>query len=210
MRVGVEDLERQGIDVIVHPDFPLRFAEISDWYGEARDGQTPGWFTLDLGIVVGGQRISLLPVLANLIAAQPELFTPGALAELDDDELIFAALDDGRKVPLPAGRVRSILGVLVELHLRELPPGPLRLPLLDAARPILLAAPLAPCRNDGSSSNLMLGPGGRVLLVDFDRATRDPARPDRLLPAFDGGDALHPNPAGYRAMGDAVPLTLFD
>ena len=29
---------------------------------------------------------------------------------------------------------------------------------------------LVPCRNDGSSSNLMLGPEGQVLLVDFDRA----------------------------------------
>lgn len=47
-------------------------------------------------------------------------------------------------------------------------------------------------------------------LIDFDRVTRDPARPDRLLPAYDVGDALHPSPAGYRAMGDAIPLTLFD
>ncbi|WHO40577.1 SGNH/GDSL hydrolase family protein [Sphingobium sp. AP49] len=53
-------------------------------------------------------------------------------------------------------------------------------------------------------------PGNFDGLVDFDRATRDPARPDRLLPAYDGGDALHPNPAGYRAMGDAVALALFD
>jgi hypothetical protein len=29
---------------------------------------------------------------------------------------------------------------------------------------------LLPCRNDGSSSNLMLGPEGQVLLIDFDRA----------------------------------------
>ncbi|QRZ14538.1 phosphotransferase (plasmid) [Paracoccus methylovorus] len=29
---------------------------------------------------------------------------------------------------------------------------------------------LAPCRNDGSSSNLMIGPGGQVMLVDYDRA----------------------------------------
>lgn len=46
-------------------------------------------------------------------------------------------------------------------------------------------------------------------VIDFDRAVRDPARPDRLLPAYDCGDHLHPSPAGYRAMGDAVPLALF-
>lgn len=53
-------------------------------------------------------------------------------------------------------------------------------------------------------------PGHFDGLIDFDRITRDPAHPDRLLPAYDVGDALHPSPAGYAAMGDAVPLTLFD
>jgi lysophospholipase L1-like esterase len=46
-------------------------------------------------------------------------------------------------------------------------------------------------------------------VIDFDSVVRDPAAPDRLLPAFDCGDHLHPSPAGYKAMGDAVPLALF-
>jgi lysophospholipase L1-like esterase len=45
-------------------------------------------------------------------------------------------------------------------------------------------------------------------VVDFNAATRDPADPDRLLPAYDGGDRLHLNDEGYRAMADAVPLEL--
>ena len=46
-------------------------------------------------------------------------------------------------------------------------------------------------------------------VVDFDAAAHDPARPDHLLAAYDSGDHLHPNAAGYRAMADAVPLALF-
>lgn len=46
-------------------------------------------------------------------------------------------------------------------------------------------------------------------VIDFDAVVRDPNRPDHLLPAFDSGDHLHPSPAGYRAMGDAIPLSLF-
>ena len=133
MRAGRADLEAQGFTIHVHPEFPLNFAEITDWYGETDDSHG-GWFTLDLGIVVDGQRLSLIPILADLIARQPQLFTPEALAELKDDEVLHASLGDGRRVALPAGRVRAILGVLVELNLRDLPPGPLRLPLLDAAR----------------------------------------------------------------------------
>jgi len=46
-------------------------------------------------------------------------------------------------------------------------------------------------------------------VVDLDAVVRDPQRPDHLLPAFDCGDHLHPSPAGYRAMGEAIPLSLF-
>jgi lysophospholipase L1-like esterase len=43
-------------------------------------------------------------------------------------------------------------------------------------------------------------------VVDFDRALADPADPDRMRPDYDGGDALHPNDAGMRAMAEAVDL----
>ncbi|WP_081897578.1 SGNH/GDSL hydrolase family protein [Massilia sp. BSC265] len=46
-------------------------------------------------------------------------------------------------------------------------------------------------------------------VIDFDRVTRDPARPTRFLPAYDSGDHLHPNDLGYQAMGNAVSLALF-
>jgi lysophospholipase L1-like esterase len=41
-------------------------------------------------------------------------------------------------------------------------------------------------------------------VVDLDAVVRDPAVPDRLLPAYDSGDHLHPSPAGYRAIGNAI------
>jgi len=46
-------------------------------------------------------------------------------------------------------------------------------------------------------------------VIDFDLLVRDPAHPERLLPAYDSGDHLHPSPAGYRRMGEGIPLTLF-
>jgi lysophospholipase L1-like esterase len=47
-------------------------------------------------------------------------------------------------------------------------------------------------------------------VIDFDSVVRDPQHPDQLLPIYDCGDHLHPSPAGYKAMGDAVPLSLFN
>jgi lysophospholipase L1-like esterase len=52
-------------------------------------------------------------------------------------------------------------------------------------------------------------PGHFDAFVDFDKVMRDPGQPERLLPAYDSGDHLHPSPAGYRAMADAIPLSLF-
>ena len=46
-------------------------------------------------------------------------------------------------------------------------------------------------------------------VVDFDRVVRDPAHPDHYLPAFDSGDHLHPNDAGYKAMAASIDLRLF-
>jgi thiamine kinase-like enzyme len=42
--------------------------------------------------------------------------------------------------------------------------------LIGQIEPMLETGTLAPCRNDGSSSNLMLGPDGAVMLIDYDRA----------------------------------------
>lgn len=45
--------------------------------------------------------------------------------------------------------------------------------------------------------------------IDFDKAVRDPKSPNKMLPAFDSGDQLHPNDAGYKAMAAAIDLNLF-
>ena len=46
-------------------------------------------------------------------------------------------------------------------------------------------------------------------VIDFDAVIRDPAQQTKFLPAFNSGDNLHPNDAGYRAMGDGIDLALF-
>ncbi|WP_280230445.1 SGNH/GDSL hydrolase family protein [Nocardia cyriacigeorgica] len=43
-------------------------------------------------------------------------------------------------------------------------------------------------------------------VIDFERAVADPADPDAIAPAFDSGDHLHPSPAGYATMAQAIEL----
>lgn len=63
---------------------------------------------------------------------------------------------------------------------------------------------------DRRAVNTWIRAGGHFdAVIDFDSVVRDPQHPDQLLPAYDCGDHLHPSPAGYKAMGDAIPLSLF-
>ena len=44
--------------------------------------------------------------------------------------------------------------------------------------------------------------------IDFDKALRDPEKPDWFLPEYDSGDHLHPSAAGYRRMAEEIPAEL--
>lgn len=46
-------------------------------------------------------------------------------------------------------------------------------------------------------------------VLDFEKVVQDPNDPLKLAPAFNSGDNLHPNDAGYQAIGDSIPLQLF-
>jgi lysophospholipase L1-like esterase len=46
-------------------------------------------------------------------------------------------------------------------------------------------------------------------VIDFDKAVRDPANPDLLVPEFNCGDGIHPSPLGYYEMGRSIDLGLF-
>lgn len=64
---------------------------------------------------------------------------------------------------------------------------------------------------DRQAVNQWIRAGGHFdAVIDFDSVVRDPQHPDRLLPTFDCGDHLHLSPAGYKAMGNAIPLALFE
>ncbi len=46
-------------------------------------------------------------------------------------------------------------------------------------------------------------------VIDFDKATRDPANPLVFAAQYDSGDHLHPKDPGYDAMANAIDLSLF-
>jgi lysophospholipase L1-like esterase len=45
--------------------------------------------------------------------------------------------------------------------------------------------------------------------LDFDAVLTDGGNPPKLQAAYDSGDGLHPNPAGYMKLANSIDLTLF-
>ncbi|WP_338922397.1 DEAD/DEAH box helicase [Pseudomonas silesiensis] len=137
---GVPALRQKNWLIDISENFHFIVEPVEEWYAEVEEESGHQWFDLQLGIVVNGERHSLLPILLHLLRSQPQLMGPG-LAQRNDDELLLIGLGDGRfgakphgKVALPYGRIKLLMATLGELYLGDHPGDSLRLGLPDAAR----------------------------------------------------------------------------
>ncbi|WP_103449824.1 DEAD/DEAH box helicase [Pseudomonas putida] len=140
-RESLPRLREAGWDIDTHRDFAFNLQEVDDWYASIDEAPGHEWFDLELGIVVEGQRHSLLPIVLQLLRSNPELLRPSELARRSDDEHLLIDLNRGRldspalRVALPYGRIKAVMGTLGELYLHEDAVGPtLRMDRADAAR----------------------------------------------------------------------------
>lgn len=148
---------------------------------------------------------------------------PNAMARLDDDVLersgaryliLFHGINDIEAVThrhQPYGDLeRQLEWALTQIATRAHERGML----------VFGATQMCDCRNlqcaspEGEATRQALNQWIRTTpvfdgVIDFDRITRDPQHPFQLLPAYDSGDGVHPNDAGYAAMANAIDLTLF-
>lgn len=142
VQVHLPELRAEGWQVELRPGFVYDLTPVESWYADVEESNDQRWFDLELGILVDGQRISLLPVLLRLIRNEPELLEPQQLARHGDEETLLIQLDavrreDGQplQVMLPFARLKPLLNTLFELYLTAPSDKPaLRLGRMDAAR----------------------------------------------------------------------------
>ena len=85
-------LRSQGWELEIDEDFGFDLTTVDDWYATVDEAPERDWFDLELGIIVNGERLSLLPILLNLMRSHIELFNPERLARRRDDELILSLI----------------------------------------------------------------------------------------------------------------------
>ena len=112
----VPRLEQEGWRIEFEDGFRHRVVDgAGEWIAELEEGGG-WWFSLDLGIVVEGERVTLLPVLSSLLARLRDRDVAGGLDALAHNGTVFGRLEDGRHVALPLERTRAIMATLVELY----------------------------------------------------------------------------------------------
>jgi len=138
---GLESLREANWHVDIVDGFHFNVQPVEQWYADVEEESGHQWFDLQLGIVVNGERHSLLPILLHLLRSQPQLMDPASLAKRNDDELLLIELGAGRfsygdrtKVALPYGRIKPLMATLGELYLGVHLGDSLRLSAPDAAR----------------------------------------------------------------------------
>ncbi|MGH8440790.1 MAG: DEAD/DEAH box helicase [Pseudomonas sp.] len=133
-------LREQGWQIEFADDFAFDLTPVDDWYARIQEAPERDWFDLELGIVVDGERLSLLPILLNLLRTHPELLNSTQLAKRREDEQLLVTIPGntgGRRplqVALPYGRLKPVLATLGDFYQREPGETSLRLATPDATR----------------------------------------------------------------------------
>lgn len=133
-------LRSQGWELQIDEEFGFDLTAVDDWYATVEQAPERDWFDLELGIIVNGERLSLLPILLNLMRSHAEILNPERLARRRDDELILVNIPQRNsehgplQVALPLGRLKPVLMTLGEFYLQEPGETTLRLSKADATR----------------------------------------------------------------------------
>ena len=105
-------LREEGWVIDIDDDFPVRVV-MPDGDFDAELIETSGidWLDLHLGVIVGGERVDLIPALTRLI------MQPNFAATIADENVatLTMKLPDGRLLAMPMERLRPTLQALIEL-----------------------------------------------------------------------------------------------
>jgi superfamily II DNA or RNA helicase len=135
MNGAVPRWRKAGWAIEIAPDFAWQVIQPESFFIDAEPQADQRWFDLELGVEVDGQRVSLIPIVARLLANRQ--LTDWLRAEDGEaGRTVNIRIDAQRLIRLPLARVRAIVQTLVELHGEGAgdAAGKLRLARTDAAR----------------------------------------------------------------------------
>ncbi len=126
-------LRAQGWEIDVPRGFRHYVLEPEAWQAELEEDAN-GWFTLNMGILVEGQRLPLAPLLADLFRQDDRWLTPSRLKRIKNSEAVTLNTPDGKRVRVTAERIKPLASTLIDLFDSVPASGEIKLSKLDAPR----------------------------------------------------------------------------
>jgi len=133
MHDALAALRAAGWQVEFDEDFRQHALEVDAWEAELRESEN-GWFDLDMGIIVDGERLPLAPLLALLFRRDARWLEPPLLHLIADDEPIELRTATNLRIRVPAGRLKPLAATLIDLFDGFSDGNTLRVSRFDAPR----------------------------------------------------------------------------
>jgi len=114
-----QDLRDKGFVITSDESFPIPLINIlypqEEWQASVEESLGNDWFDFEIGIYANGKKISLLPVLINLLKNKGKnIFAD--LDQLKPQENIIINISKHDAIALPVARVKQLLLFLKDLH----------------------------------------------------------------------------------------------
>lgn len=90
-------------------------ADEVEWYSDLQENTTD-FFSYQLGILVEGKTVSVVPLVADLI----QRYKGNDLDALPDEQLVKLPLHDGKVLQLQMGRIKPLVRLLLQFGLRQI------------------------------------------------------------------------------------------
>ncbi|OYY94601.1 MAG: helicase [Hydrogenophilales bacterium 28-61-23] len=135
-------LRDAGWQIQVAAAFRHLVLEAEDWDAELSE-DAGGWFNLNMGVMVQGQRLPLAPLLHDLFHSDARWLDAAKVKAMPDQAAVILTTPSGSRLRVPAGRIKPLALTLIDLFDAQPSSGELRLSKLDAPRLAAMAATMA-------------------------------------------------------------------
>jgi superfamily II DNA or RNA helicase len=114
MQNGRHLLRAAGWEIEFDEEFRHNVLQVEAWEAELLASEN-GWFDLDMGVVVEGERLPLAPLLASLFQRDTRWLETAELLKIPDDEPIELRTPDNKRLRVPAERLKPLAATLIDL-----------------------------------------------------------------------------------------------
>ena len=132
MQTALPALREAGWLIEFDEEFRHHALQVDAWEADLVPSEN-GWFDLDMGVIVDGERLPLAPLLASLFKRDARWLETVELLKIDDDEPIELRTPRNLRLRVPAGRLKPIATTLIDLF-DSFDGGRLKISRFDAQR----------------------------------------------------------------------------